>query len=221
MAAHPSPDSDLLISYMTLRKSLGYVAIAMPIAVKLGAYWFEGIPSHESISAYYYTSMRDLFVGTLFAVGIFLFCYRGYDRLDNLLTNAAGAAAIGIGLLPMEPQYHSVLVARFPGITSDACYLTRGPLGFHFYVVAAFFAAVSYLAIFRFTKTDKVVMTPEKRTRNRVYVSCGILMIACFVAIAALKARWPQTSIFWPETVAIVAFSVAWLTKGEAVLKDR
>jgi hypothetical protein len=46
-------------------------------------------------------------------------------------------------------------------------------------------------------------------------------MIASFLAVAGLKWRSPNASIFWPETVAIVAFAFAWLTKGEAILKDR
>jgi hypothetical protein len=220
MSPDKPPDSDLVISYLALRKALGYVAIGMPMVVKLGAYWLEGIPSNESISAYYYTSMRDVFVGTLAAVGIFLFCYRGYDRQDNVLTNVAGLAAVAIGLLPMEPAYHSVLIGRFSELTNPACYCSRGPLGYHFYAVAAFFAAVSYLSIFRFTRTDKAIVTPEKRSRNRVYVLCGLTMVASFLVIAALKFRAPRASIFWPETIAIVAFAIAWLTKGEAILAD-
>jgi hypothetical protein len=27
--------------------------------------------------------------------------------------------------------------------------------------------------------------------------------------------------IFWPETIAIVAFRISWLTKGQAILKDQ
>lgn len=41
-----------------------------------------------------------------------------------------------------------------------------------------------------------------------------------FVAIAVLKYLSPTNSIFWPETAAIAAFGVAWLIKGEALLKD-
>ena len=36
-------------------------------------------------------------------------------------------------------------------------------------------------------------------------------------AAASLKAYHP---IFWLETVAILAFGVSWITKGEAILKD-
>jgi hypothetical protein len=218
--ASPAPQNELIVSYLTLRKAIGYIGIAMPIIVKAGAWYFEGIPGNESISAYYYTGMRDIFVGALAATGVFLFCYRGPDKQDNVLTNVAGACAVAIGLLPTEPSYHPVIVQKFPDIMSAACYRNQGPLGFHIYVVAAFFLIITYLTIFRFTKPSQPQITQRKRSRNKVYVVCGIVMLISLVAIVALKAISQAKSIFLPETIAIVAFGVAWLTKGHAILGD-
>ena len=91
MNPQPLPlDNEFVISYFKLRKAIGVLGLLMPILVRLGAWWREGILSNESISAYYYTSMRDVFVGIMVATGVFLFCYRGPDRQDNILTNIAG-----------------------------------------------------------------------------------------------------------------------------------
>jgi hypothetical protein len=193
----------------------------MPIIVKLGAYVFERIPSNESISAYYYTGMRDVFVGTLFAIGVFLFCYRGPDTQDNVLTNIAGLSAIAIGLFPMDPAYHHVIAGRFPGINNPDCYQNHGPLGYHIYSVATFFAIISYLAIFRFTKPSQAKITKQKKSRNKVYILCGVVMLISLGSIVYLKATSINSSIFWPETIAIGAFGIAWLTKGQAILKDQ
>jgi hypothetical protein len=46
-------------------------------------------------------------------------------------------------------------------------------------------------------------------------------MLAAFIAIGVLAVTSKGRSIFWPETVAVVAFAVAWLVKGRTVLKDR
>ena len=46
-------------------------------------------------------------------------------------------------------------------------------------------------------------------------------MIIMLIAIVAIKAINKDQSIFWPETVAIVAFGIAWLVKGQAILKDK
>ena len=220
MTPKPPDNQYLVISYLRLRQALGYVAIAMPFVLAIGAWTVERIPWADSVSAYYYTSMRDVFVGTMFAIGVFLFCYRGYDRKDNVLTNGAGLAAAAIGLLPMEPKYSKVLIERHSDLEGANCYVPHGFLGYHFYAVAVFFAIISYLVLFRFTKTDQLFMTATKRARNRVYVVCGVIMLASFGAIGLLKWWAPETSILVPETAAIVAFAVAWLTKGEAILPD-
>ena len=46
-------------------------------------------------------------------------------------------------------------------------------------------------------------------------------MVLMLIAIVAIKAIDKEASIFKPETVAIVAFGVAWLVKGQAILKDK
>jgi hypothetical protein len=91
----------LAISYLGLRKAIGYIGIGMPIAVMLYAYFKDKILL-DSVSASYYTSARDVFVGSLAAIGIFLFFYVDTEVQDRILAKIAGLAAIGISLLPME-----------------------------------------------------------------------------------------------------------------------
>jgi hypothetical protein len=63
-------------------------------------------------------------------------------------------------------------------------------------------------------------VTPRKRARNKVYIACGLAMIGSFLVIAYQKYAAPKASIFGAEAVAIAAFSLAWLTKGQAILGD-
>ena len=221
MTPDPLLDNEYIISFLKLRKAIGWLGLLMPFIVRLGAWLCERIPSNESISAYYYTSMRDVFVGVLVATGVFLFCYRGPDRQDNILTNIAGLCSIGIGLFPTEQKYHPLIVERFAKVLSPDCYSNHGPLGFHIYVVAAFFLIISYLAIFRFPLRSRPELTKQKLTRNKIYRICGVVMVAMLILIVAIKAVAPTKSIFVPETIAIVAFGVAWLVKGQAILKDK
>ena len=220
MAPVPPANQDSIISFLLLRKALGWIAIAMPFALGFGAWFFEGIPWADSVSAYYYTSMRDVFVGTMFAIGVFLFCYRGGNRQDNILTNLAGITAGAIGLLPMDADYSKVLIERHRDLAGPNCYVPHGFLGYHFYAAATFFTIISYLVIFRFTKFEQPIITTAKLARNKVYVTCGVIMLVCLVAIAVLKLYSKDTSIVIPETAAIVAFAIAWLTKGHAILPD-
>ena len=210
-----------VISYLTLRQMIGWVGLLMPISVRLGALIFEGIGSTDSISAYYYTGMRDVFVSTLVLVGVLLSCYRTPARRDNVLAIVAGLAAIGIGLFPMDPAFAAEILRKFPAMGEATCYINRGFLGFHFLFVSAFFGLSFYLVYFRFDAFTPRVATEQKLMRNRVYKWCGMAMLAAFTAIGILAMANKGASIFWPETVAVVAFALAWLVKGQTILKDR
>lgn len=213
-------ESELVISYLTLRQLIGWVGLLMPITVRLGAYVFEGIHSTESISAYYYTGMRDVFVSTLVLVGILLACYRSPFGWDNVFAVLAGVAAIGIGLFPMDPVFAKEVIARYKDFNPANCYLPRGLLGYHFIFVGVFFALSFYLVYFRFSAATSPI-TKQKLQRNKVYKVCGAIMLIAFIAIGGLAWTQKEASIFWPETAAVVAFAIAWLVKGRLVLKDR
>ena len=60
---------------MAFRKLVGCVAIALPFAVWAGGAYFEKIPIQDSVSSYYYTFMRDLFVGQRFPAFNDTVCY--------------------------------------------------------------------------------------------------------------------------------------------------
>ncbi len=80
-----------VISYRAIRKAIGIIGLLLPIALIEGKmYYFHDPGIQGSISSYYYTGMRDVLVGSLWAIGVFLFSYRGYDapegpRLRRLL----------------------------------------------------------------------------------------------------------------------------------------
>lgn len=218
--ARGAPDGALVVPYLTLRQAIGWAGLLMPAAVRLGAYAFQGVASTESISAYYYTGMRDVFVATLVLVGALLACYRSPDPRDGVVATVAGAAAAGVALFPTDPTFAAQILARYPETASGRCYVSRGFLGYHFLFVAAFFALSFYLVYFRFPAFGAGPPTRQKLRRNAVYRWCGLAMLGAFAAIGGLALTERGASIFWPETVAVVAFAVAWLVKGQTVLKD-
>src|SRR5262249_24071556 len=122
-------DKELVVSYLTLRQMIGWVGLLMPLSVRLGALLFAGIQSTNSISAYYYTGMRGVFVSTLVLVGALLSCYRTPTRRDNWIAVFAGVAAVGIGLFPMEPIYAAEILRKYPEMAEAKCYINRGLLG--------------------------------------------------------------------------------------------
>jgi hypothetical protein len=213
-------DPDYSVSYFKLRQAVGWVGLLMPAMVRLGAGAFEHVWSTASISAYYYTGMRDVFVASLVLVGALLAGYRTPAKQDGIVATIAGVAAIGIGLFPMDPVFAAEVIRKHPEVMSDACYFNRGILGFHFLFVGIFFALAFYLVTFRFRALTPASPTVEKLRRNRVYPVCGMIMGASFLTIGALALFDRGASIFWPESAAVVAFAAAWIIKGQGFLAD-
>jgi hypothetical protein len=215
-----SQNNEFVVSYLTLRQMIGWIGLLMPFAVRLGALIFEGIHSTDSISAYYYTGMRDVFVSTMVLGGALLSCYRTPAWHDNLFAIIAGIAAIGVGLFPMSPTFAAEILQKYPEMGEAKCYINRGLLGFHFLFVGTFFSLRFYLVYFRFDAFTPQIPTKQKLIRNKIYKLCGAVMLVAFIAIGILAFENKGASIFWPETVAVVAFALAWLVKGQTILKD-
>lgn len=210
----PAPDNSLIISYLTLRKAIGVLGLALPFVLVLGALLIFRTGPQPSISDYYFTGMRDVFVGTLFVTGFFLFCYKGYGRLDDIVGDVAGIFALGVALFPTQAE----------GDHSH-CALVIGRI--HLACAALFFLALAFFCLYLFTRSDGRP-TAMKLVRNRVYRSCGWTIIGAisFIVIwfLLLKSRLPDLDAWHPvlilETIAEIAFGVSWLVKGRTLLKD-
>ncbi len=220
-------EASLIFSYLTLRKTIGFLGIALPFLVSLGALAIFQTGFRGSISGYYYTGMRDVFVGVLWAIGVFLFSYKGYGQEDDWAGNLACIFAIGVTLFPTTPE--CVAASNCPPTLNVPQAQVVGYL--HFFFAACFFLTLSYFSIFLFTRTNpkgKPPMTRRKLLRNRIYRICGYLMVFCIVLIGVysfvLSKAWPVLEsyhpIYWLEALAIVTFGVSWIIKGEAILKD-
>ncbi|WBS01080.1 hypothetical protein OU994_22615 [Pseudoduganella sp. SL102] len=214
-----SVERHYIVSYLALRNTIGWVGLLMPLAVRGGGLLLEGIRTTDSISAYYYTSMRDIFVGATVLTGALLACYRTPRLLDNIVATVAGLAAIGAALFPMDPTYAAELLARYPDLGTQAHYSNHGILGYHLLFAITFAALSFYLVFFRFgaaTPPDNL----QALRRKAVYKVCGAVMLLSFGAIAFMGLALEGQSVFWPETCAVAAFGVAWLVNGQTFLKD-
>jgi hypothetical protein len=207
------PADARLISYLTLRKFIGLIGILLPFAlVIINMLLVRKAVMQGSMSGYYYTDVRGVLVGSLCAIGVFLFAYRGYGGWDDALTDAAGLFAIGVALFPTAPVNPSAR-ARDIGYVHLTC-------------AGLLFAVLAVIALWQFTKTEPgTERTAQKKSRDLVYRICGIVIAVCLVLVpieslvigAPIQRFRP---LFWLEAVAVVAFGVAWLVKGQAVLKD-
>jgi heme A synthase len=221
MPGKEESESPLVFSYLTLRKAIGLLGLALPFVLAFGGFLIFREEVQGSISHYYWTGMRDVFVGMLFAIGFFLLSYRGYERADRIAGILACAFAVGVALFPT--------VQDAAAVTGPSAGLPRIIGIVHFGLAALFFSTLIYFSLVLFTKTKaRGRPTKQKLMRNRIYRGCGYLMAACILLTfvyfllplpqqIALAAYSP---IYWLEAIAIIAFGVSWLVKGEAILKD-
>ncbi len=211
----------LILSYLSLRIVVGILGVVLPLVMLIGVYLLSECDAvQESISAYYHTGMRDFFVGIICAIAVFLFTYKGYESRDDIAGNFACVFALGVAFFPSS--YFGIKTPCIPN------HIDNGILDIlHLASAALLFLMLAYFSFFLFTKS-KGNPTAQKIKRNMLYKCCGVLILICILGIALyiliLRDRYPSlyafTPIFWLESIALWAFGISWLTKGEMILKD-
>src|SRR5690349_5662573 len=85
-------------SLLRIALGMGVIAFALPLA--LLATGVDG--PHYSISHYYHAGdvARSIFVGSLWATGVFLILFQGLSTWENVILRVAGVAAIGVAMIP-------------------------------------------------------------------------------------------------------------------------
>ena len=217
MLVAPIAKDPTALTYLTLRKVVGGIAVLLPFALAL-PWWLHVHVFQSSISDYYYTGLRNLFVGSLCAIAMFLLSCRGFDWQDEVAGAFAALCALGVAFCPTTPACPSSY---------------QKDVGFAHYTFAALlFLTLSYfcLVLFKMTAATRTV-TPQKRQRNMVYTVSGLVILASILAIATSKLlyllfHWSYSilgfgPVFFFETTSLWAFGVAWLVKGETILKDQ
>jgi hypothetical protein len=217
------------LSYLNLRLFIGVLGVTLPFILRIGSAIFPPVP--YSISAYYYSAMRNPLVASLCVLGAFLLTYRGYDRLDSWITNVCGAATIGVALFPTSnPGFKPTWVGQVHPVVAGIALAGQALMALQFTQSAPRVAVTSWsddvkrmlrALIFRY---DQAVHDQRggKLARNRVYSACAWLIIIG-VVLALVQNSWPASVqaetqwLFWFESLSIVSFGVAWLVKGRTV----
>ncbi|MET9312263.1 hypothetical protein ABZX12_10575 [Kribbella sp. NPDC003505] len=106
------PGGYAIKTYRYLRMAM--VAMIALLAVSLVIEWSKTDPHclQTSISAYYYTPVRAIFVGSLITIGVCMVVLKGNTEPEDILLNVAGILAPGVALVPTPGQgrCHSVPV---------------------------------------------------------------------------------------------------------------
>lgn len=226
MSVHATPKNPAVLSHYAMRRMVGIIAMLLPFVLVGGRILIALLgPEHalphplleRSISDYRYTPMGDICVGSLCAIAAFLMCARGYDLSDEITGYLAGALALGVALVPSVNP-------RAPTHTPLDLAINRVHTGF----AALMFFALGYFCLIQFRKSSPaVVRTRRKRHRNVVYTVCGVVITVCGAVMvsvnfeSAARLLAPIDPLLSCESLALIAFGVAWLTKGKGFLRDK
>lgn len=234
----PSPDKwllrEVLKTHASLRFGIGIIAMFFPLLLWLIGCLF-GLHMPPSISEYYWhpytphaiaggylvedAPVRVFFVGGLWAIGVFLICYRGYTRGENHLHTLAGLCAISVATFPMNPCCKHDPVCPIKHLGN----FLYGLDALHFGSAVGLFVCLS-IAIFLYSNnTLRYFGNPlwEGRLR-RFYHAIAVLMLAVpaitYLTFHGVLDRllpgenFPHL-IYWMEVFAIVPFGLFWLVK--------
>lgn len=188
-----------VVSALAIRRAIGVLGVLLPVVLIGG----DGLDVKSTISDYYGSPMVGIFVGTLVAIAVCLWVYKGYDRCDDLLGNVGAVLALGVALFPVI-HGRSVEVAHYVAATG----------------------LFSVLALFcrQFRKTNSQEPDPGKTKRNRTYLASGWTIVVCMALIGVVNYYEiaPDSSpVFWLETLAIYSFAISWFSKGRTLLALR
>ncbi|WP_231742074.1 hypothetical protein [Stieleria varia] len=208
----------LVVSYQSVRRAIGAIGLLLPIVLGPLGWLVLGIEIQDNISSYYHTALRDVFVGAMCSIGIFLFCYRGYDWIESWTANIGCLAALGVALFPLDAKSDPLFQKSLVGYVHT---LSGG----------AFFLTLAFYSLYHFPnpRASEQELEPHILERNLIYRSSGLVILLSMVAMGAylflFPAHWKSVCnqynfLFWMEWIAVWSFAAAWLTKGRAIFAD-
>jgi hypothetical protein len=143
-------------------------------------------------------TMRNYFVGFLFAVGVILYVYKGYTWKEDWALNSAGVMAVSVALnpTPWDCAKHDFTVHGASAIL--------------------FFLAIAYVCVFRSRDTLVLIADPKRRALYKnLYWVLGIVMVCSpiFAIIYTAIRQRHDSYTFYAETAGIYSFSIYWVVK--------
>ena len=212
-------ETNQIHNYESQRFLIGLSAFLLPFLVTIV---YGRIIS--SISAYYFTVSRNVFVGLLFITGFFLFVYNGKYYYEALISKIAALCAVGTALAPtgfpddiVENREHLAAVIREAELL-------------HYIFSILLFAQLIFLCLCfarraRIKKESREIDDRQAGKRRIIYFVCAGLMSAGLLAYPVLWIIFPFSQadlnrfhlLFYAESAALIAFGTAWFTAGKPV----
>jgi hypothetical protein len=221
-----------IISYLLTRTIVGVLGIALPAFLLFGEWSFleASAQVRGSISAYYHSPVRDVFVACLCVIGFLLITYMAgkWRSVDFLVSFVAGVALILVALFPTERPN---LAANAPACGSAPepadCAPVQRRIGearseqIHYGSAAVAFGSLFLISLVfgrreqRFAKKPLVAWVHYACS---AVIALGVLVIVVGELLDA-RSIWILTPLYVGEVLIVLAFGVSWLVKGADIRK--
>lgn len=212
-----------LRSYLLMRAMIGFMGVTLPIFLIVGDNLLTdspGLSVRGALSAYYYSGMRDFFVASLAAIGVFLLAYKVFERsLNNVLSLVSGLAALTVAFFPTSR----------PGGVEAGLTPLQNRLGeqtvahVHYTAAAVFIVSLAIISFFFGLQEGR--RSPQRVGRRAAMSptfwrwfhwtsATAILLAVVFMVVSRQGNMFTGYSLFIGQVVATVAFGLSWLAKG-------
>ncbi len=184
-------------TYVNLRVGIGVIGAVLPLLLWIGGKLSGVSGLLQSMSHYYYSDMRDIFVGALVFAGVGLYLYKGFSTKENWALNLGGFLAVGVAMFPTAEGSHSTIISKIHGVCAVGTFL-----------------CIAYVSIFRSTDTLSLLHDEKLIARfRRTYRTLGIGMIISPL-IAVVLNFGGNSFTFYVEAAAVEIFAAYWMVKS-------
>ena len=206
----------IVSTYLSLRFGMGLITFAFPVLVYVAGR-YQGYDLQCSLSAYYWSGedgwfyARTMFVGGLFAIGVFFYLYKGFTQAENISFNLAAVFAL--------------LVALFPTSRPVCVDAPTDKFTLHGFFAVSLFVCLTYVVLFR--ARDTLPLVPPGPGGNnhakvakykRVYAIVGIVMLVSPLTAYILNSfshKGGSHFIFFIEAAGVWSFGLFWWIKSD------
>lgn len=198
------------INYKTMRVVVGVIAILLAPAVFL----LSGSLNLKSISAYYWSDSRDVFVGALVAVGFFLSAYNGMGKkrdLEFYLSKIACICAIGVAFFPTG-CYEPAICSNAPSWVQYLASILKLKVSVIHYISAIVFFICLIVMMWFFSKRAYSKGSVRRALLYRAIVLAMVFGIV-FIFIVGKALKWEYFALLI-EVWGLSLFGVGWLVAG-------
>lgn len=222
-----------LLAYLRLSFTIGATGALLPLVLVVGERALTGDwDVRGSMSAYYHSGVRDVFVGMLVIIGFFLMTHHvATRRYVNMTTTFAGLLVTGVALFPTKGSTQTQVQELLGGEDTTRV--------LHFVCAIPFLVLLGFLSGWFGRDADheaQLAVTPrwplfrfvpwfDRRPWSRwglyhrvcgATVLLGLLFVLGAAIVKELGFGEVPDAMFWGEAVAVVAFSASWLARGLA-----